>query len=132
MRPDRIQRAVLLLLLAAAMLPSGAAAQPKPTPANPAAQPRPAPAHPTANATLLGQFGDWGAYTASPGGKKVCFALAKPASMVDTPANRRTAANPVYMFISTRPGESVKDEVSMLVTGYQLKVNTEATVTVGG
>src|SRR6185436_18166108 len=53
-------------------------------------------------------------------------------SMVDTPANRRTATNPVYMFISTRPGEKVKEEVSMLVTGYQLKANTEATVTVGG
>jgi hypothetical protein len=144
MRPDRFQRAVLPLLLAAAILPSVAVAQPKPAapanpaaqpkpaaPANPAAQPRPAPANPSANATLLGQFGDWGAYTASPGGSKVCFALAKPASTVDTPANRRTAANPVYMFISTRPGEKVKEEVSMLVTGYQLKANTEATVTVG-
>jgi len=30
--------------------------------------------------TLLGQFGDWGAYTASPGGKKVCFTSAKPAN----------------------------------------------------
>ncbi len=131
MRPDRIQRAVLPLLLAAAIVPQVAVAQPKPAPANPAAQPRPAPANPAAQATLLGQFGDWGAYTASPGGSKVCFALAKPASMVDTPANRRTAANPVYMFISTRPGEKVKDEVSVLVTGYQLKGNTEATVTVG-
>jgi hypothetical protein len=144
MRPDRFQRAVLPLLLAAAILPSVAvaqpkpaapanpAAQPKPAPAGPAAQPRPAPVNPSANATLLGQFGDWGAYAASPGGSKVCFALAKPASMADTPANRRTAANPVYMFISTRPGEKVKEEVSMLVTGYQLKANTEATVTVGG
>jgi invasion protein IalB len=130
MRPDRIQR-VALLFLAAAIMPSVAVAQPKPAPANPAAQPRPAPSNPAAQATLLGQFGDWGAYTASPGGSKVCFALAKPASMVDTPANRRTAANPVYMFISTRPGEKVKDEVSVLVTGYQLKGNTEATVTVG-
>ena len=123
--------AVLPLLLAAAIVPSVAVAQPKPAPANPAAQPKPAPANPAAQATLLGQFGDWGAYTASPGGSKVCFALAKPASMVDTPANRRTAANPVYMFISTRPGEKVKDEVSVLVTGYQFKANTEATVTVG-
>jgi hypothetical protein len=113
--------------------PANPAAQPKPAaPANPAAKPRPAPANPSANATLLGQFGDWGAYMASPGGSKVCFALAKPASMLDAPANRRTAANPVYMFISTRPGEKVKEEVSMLVTGYQLKANTEATVTVGG
>jgi predicted extracellular nuclease len=57
--------------------------------------------------------------------------LAKPTSSVDTPANRRTAANPVYMFVSTRPSENVKDEVSMLVTGYALKSNTEASVSVG-
>jgi hypothetical protein len=145
MTPHQFRRAILPLVLAAAIVPSIAAAQPKPAPAGPAAQPkpaptqpkpvpaqpRPAPANPVAQATLLGQFGDWGAYTASPGGSKVCFALAKPASMVDSPANRRTAANPVYMFISTRPGESVKDEVSMLVTGYQFKGSTEATVTVG-
>jgi invasion protein IalB len=127
MTPHQFRRAILPLVLAAAIVPSIAAAQPKPVPS----QPRPAPANPVAQATLLGQFGDWGAYTASPGGSKVCFALAKPASMVDSPANRRTAANPVYMFISTRPGESVKDEVSMLVTGYQFKGSTEATVTVG-
>jgi hypothetical protein len=34
---------------------------------------------PAEQAVLLGQFGDWGAYKATPGGKKVCFALAKPA-----------------------------------------------------
>src|SRR5262249_41475660 len=39
------------------------------------------PAKPTAAAgdtqpTLLGQYGDWGAYTAAPGGAKVCFAFA--------------------------------------------------------
>ena len=122
MTPGRPQRALLLLLLfaAAVALPSAASAQPKPAAGNP-----------TAQATLLGQFGDWGAYTASPGGNKVCFALAKPTSSQDNPPNRRTAANPVYMFVSTRPSESVKEEVSMLVTGYQLKGNTEATVTVG-
>ena len=31
-----------------------------------------------AEPTLIGQFGTWGAYTATPNGKKVCFALAKP------------------------------------------------------
>ena len=62
-------RFVLPLVAAAALgVSSGAVAQPKP------------PASPTAQATLLGQYGDWGAYTASPGGQKVCFALAKPTS----------------------------------------------------
>jgi len=140
MRPHRPRRAVLpLLCLAALALPSTAFGQAAPAPPRPAAPataaPKPAPpkpaAGPTAQATLLGQFGDWGAYTASPGGAKVCFALAKPVSSVDEPPNRRTAANPVYMFISTRPSENVKEEVSMLVTGYALKGNTEATVAVG-
>ena len=121
MRPNRPEWPILSLQIAAAIaLASAAAAQPKPPAANPAAQ-----------ATLLGQFGDWGAYTASPGGHKVCFALSKPTSSLDVPPNRRTAANIVYLFISTRPDENVKDEVSMLVTGYTLKGNSEAAVTVG-
>jgi invasion protein IalB len=95
------------------------------------AQPKPA-VNPTAQATLLGQYGDWGAYTATPGGQKVCFALAKPTSSVDNPPNRRTAANPVYMFISTRPAEKVSNEVSVLVTGYVFKPNSEASVAVAG
>jgi invasion protein IalB len=107
------------------LLSQVAAAQP----ANPGAKP---PANPTAHATLLGQYGDWGAYTASPGGQKVCFALAKPTSSTDVPPNRRTAANAVYMFISTRPAEKVSNEISMLVTGYVLKPNSEASVAVGG
>jgi invasion protein IalB len=94
------------------------------------AQPKPA-ASPTAQATLLGQYGDWGAYSASPGGQKVCFALAKPTSSVDNPPNRRTAANVVYMFISTRPSEKVSNEVSVLVTGYAFKPNSEASVAIG-
>jgi invasion protein IalB len=118
MRPTP-NRLALMLAATALALPSVAVAQPKP------------PASPTAQATLLGQYGDWGAYTASPGGQKVCFALAKPSSSVDNPPNRRTAANPVYMFISTRPAEKVSNEVSVLVTGYEFKPNTEASVAVG-
>jgi invasion protein IalB len=117
----RIVRHILPLVAAAALAPtSGAVAQPKPA------------ANPTAQATLLGQYGDWGAYTATPGGQKVCFALAKPTSSVDNPPNRRTAVNVVYLFISTRPAEKVSNEVSVLVTGYVFKANTEASVAVGG
>jgi len=131
-----------LLIAAPLALATAAPAQqppaaPKPaTPAAPkpaAAAPKPAaaPANPTAQATLLGQFGDWGAYTATPGGRKVCFALSKPTSSVDNPPNRRTSGNVVYMFISSRPADKVKDEVSMLVTGYALKPNADASLAVG-
>jgi invasion protein IalB len=84
---------------------------------------------PTAGATLLGQYGDWGAYTASPGGKKVCFALAKPASSSTNPPNR--PRDPAWLFVSTRPAEKVKEEVSVII-GYPFKPNSDATVEVGG
>lgn len=78
---------------------------------------------------LLGQYGDWGAYTATPGGKKICFALAKPAGSQTNPANR--PRDPAYMFISSRPTEKVKDEVSIVI-GYGFKPNSDATIDLGG
>src|SRR3977135_2577684 len=56
--------------------------------------------------TLLGTFGDWGAYTASPAGKKVCFALAKPANSQTTPPGR--PRDPALLFVSARPPEKGK------------------------
>jgi len=102
------------------------AAKPKPREATPK-PPVPAPLAGAAKPTLLGQFGDWGAYTATPGGKKVCFALAKPASAETKPERPR---NQPYMFISTRPAEKVNNEVSIIV-GYPFKTSTEATAEVG-
>lgn len=78
--------------------------------------------------TLLGQYGDWGAYTASPGGKKICFAIAKPSSSETNPPNR--PRNPAYMFISSRPGDKVSNEISIII-GYPFKSSTEATLAVG-
>lgn len=133
--------AVLLALMSAsaaqqqtAPKPAAPAAAPKPAapkpaapkPAAPAAQP--AAANPAAGATLLGQFGDWGAYTASPGGKKVCFALGKPNASATNPAGR--PRDPAFLFVSTRPAEKVKEEVSVII-GYPFKAGSEAAVQVG-
>ncbi len=109
------------LIAAAVAMTTPASAQQLAQAAQKPAATKPAAPSPTAQATLLGQFGDWGAYTATPGGRKVCFILSKPTSSTDNPPNRRTAANIVYIFVSTRPAEKVKEEVSMLVTGYALK-----------
>jgi hypothetical protein len=79
--------------------------------------------------TLIGQFGGWGAYTAAPNGKKVCFALAKPSSSKTTPANR--PRDPAYAFVSIRPSEKVFNEVSIMI-GYALKPGSESTLDVGG
>ena len=145
MTENRAFRCLLPLLVAGAfMMPAPLMAQDQPPPApKPAAKPKPKPkppaaqdapaaaANPAAQATLLGQFGDWGAYAAKPNGRQVCFALAKPTVSEDTPANRRTAANAVYMFISTRPSEKVRDEVSILVTGYEFKPSADAGLAIG-
>ncbi len=94
------------------------------------APPKQEAAKPAASAepTLVGQFGTWGAYTAMPNGKKVCFALAKPSSQKSIPANR--PRDPAYAFVSTRPAEKVANEVSINI-GYPLKPGSEAALEVG-
>ena len=82
-----------------------------------------------AEPTLIGQFGTWGAYTATPNGKKVCFALAKPSSSKTNPPNR--PRDPAYAFVSTRPAEKVVNEVSIMI-GYALKPGSESSLEVGG
>jgi Invasion associated locus B (IalB) protein len=82
-----------------------------------------------AEPTLIGQFGTWGAYSATPNGKHVCFALAKPSSSKTNPPNR--PRDPAYAFVSTRPAEKVVNEVSIMI-GYALKPGSESTLEVGG
>ena len=156
MRIQRLGEAILPLLLAAALAaPAMAQQDPDSDSAAPAAavpikkpkpKPKPVAAAPAATApeaapraatppavggvkpTLLGQYGDWGAYAASPGGKKVCFAIAKPVSSETNPPNR--PRNPIFMFISTRPTDKVVNEVSVII-GYPFKPGTEASVDIG-
>ncbi|MDB5515332.1 MAG: hypothetical protein JWQ17_2090 [Tardiphaga sp.] len=104
----------------------------KPVPAKPESKPAPAAAAAVsggAEPTLIGQFGTWGAYTATPNGKKVCFALAKPSSSKTNPPGR--PRDPAYAFVSTRPAEKVTNEVSIMI-GYQLKPGSESSLEVGG
>ena len=115
-------RAIALLTVAAVMSCTAAIAQTKPAPKKPAKP------EPTEQAVLLGQFGDWGAYQASPGGKKVCFALSKPKVSQTNPPGRKR--DPAYLFVSTRPAENVRNEVSVII-GYSFKPNSEATAEVG-
>ena len=113
----------------AASLATGALAQQQP------AAPKAAPSKPATTAavggaqpTLLGQFGDWGAYTASPSGSKVCFALGKPKNSQTNPPGRNR--DPAYIFISTRPSENVRNEVSVII-GYPFKEASDATAEIG-
>jgi invasion protein IalB len=127
--------AFILALLTPAAVAQQAPSPPAQPPAKPPAAAQPAKpaatAAPTAGdtqPTLLGQYGDWGAYTASPGGKKVCFALGKPKTTKTEPAGRKR--DPAYVFISSRPAEKVKNEVSIII-GYPFKPESDATAEIG-
>jgi Invasion associated locus B (IalB) protein len=145
----RIAVGALSIALAGLLGPVAFAQQPpQPAPAPKPAAPKPAapkaaapkaaaPAKPANTAaavtgdvkpTLLGQYADWGAYTASPGGNKICFALAKPKSSKTEPPGR--SRDQTYMFVSSRPAENVKHEVSVMV-GYPFKTTSDATAEIG-
>jgi invasion protein IalB len=109
-----LRNTIAILAASACAFATAASAQDKPKP--------------TDQATLLGQFGDWGAYKATPGGKTVCFALSKPTSAVTDPPGRNR--DPSYAFVSTRPAEKVKNEVSIIV-GYPQKPGVDASATIG-
>ena len=143
MRTIRAYRSIPLALAAAVGLWTVASAQQSPpakqakpaaksetksAPAKQSKQPAQGAAAGGAQPSLLGQFGDWGAYTASNAGKKVCYALAKPSSQATDPPNR--PRDPAYIFVSTRPSENVRNEISIVI-GYPFKPGSDATVDIG-
>ena len=75
----------------------------------------------------VGTYGDWGAYVTQGAKEKTCYALAKPGQRLPSGLNR----DPAYVFISTRPGENVKNEVSIIM-GFGMKDGTEASADIGG
>jgi hypothetical protein len=76
-------------------------------------------------AVQLGTFGEWGAY-ATQGKPKTCYALAQPKSREPASIKR----DPAYVFISTRPSENVKSEISVIM-GFPMKDGSEATAEIG-
>ena len=84
-----------------------------------------APAADPAKPTLVGSFGDWGAY-ATQGKSRVCYALGKPKDRSPAALKKEQA----YVFISNRPSEGVKNEISVIM-GVPLKEAADARAEVG-
>jgi hypothetical protein len=78
--------------------------------------------------SLLVQFADWGTYFATPGGKRVCFALSKPTTQKIEPPGRKR--DPAFLFVSNRPSESVRNEVFLKI-GYPFKPNSDVIAEIG-
>lgn len=85
----------------------------------------PAAAQDQSQSKAVAQFGDWAVYV-SISAPKICYATSQPKSRA--PANLKR--DPAYFFISTRPSEKVKNEVTVTV-GFPLKEGSDATLTVG-
>lgn len=75
---------------------------------------------------LVGTFGDWSAYRTQGGKAKVCYALAQPKDR--SPSSLKKVA--AHIFISNRPAENVKNEISMIM-GVPLKESADAKAEVG-
>jgi hypothetical protein len=74
---------------------------------------------------LLEAYHDWTAYMAQ-GKEKTCYALASPKDRTPNALKR----DPAYVFISNRPGENVRNEVSIIM-GFAMKDNSEAKAEIG-
>jgi invasion protein IalB len=97
-------------------------------PAKPKEDPQPAQGAGAGGAapSLIAQYGDWGVYISQTPKTKVCYALSQPKDRQPGGLKR----DPGYFFISTRPGENVHNEVSVVV-GFTIKDGADAIVDVG-
>ena len=115
--------AISMIAMAMIAIPTAASAQAKKTPPKQAAsQPTAQPAGPIE----LAKFNDWGAYATNTPRGKVCYALSEPKTR--EPAGLKRDAG--YVFVSIRPAEGVKNEVSFRF-GFSPKEKSEAKVSVG-
>lgn len=73
----------------------------------------------------VGTYGEWGVFTAK-GKGKTCYALAQPKDRA--PASLKRDAG--YIFISNRPAENVRNEVSIIM-GFAMKDNSDAKAEIG-
>jgi hypothetical protein len=79
-----------------------------------------------ANQQLLGQFNDWSAYSATTDKGKLCFVIAQPKKRVPEGLKR----DPAYLFITHRPADKVRNEISVQV-GFPMKEGSTADVSIG-
>lgn len=76
--------------------------------------------------TPLQQYERWSTYTYTAAGAKVCYIVTQPSASEPKGVNR----DPVFMFITNRPKEGVRHEVSV-IAGYPYKDGSKTQVKIG-
>ena len=122
--------AVLFLASGAALVGTGQASSK--TRAKPAAKPEQSgavslDANKAGKPSQVASYGDWGVFVAQGEKSKTCYALATPKERVPSGLKR----DPAYVFIADRPGENVRDEVSVIM-GFSMKEGGAARAEIGG
>ena len=98
--------AVTALCAASAFVPAAAAAT-KPA----KAAPKPGTKDEASKPALVATFGDWNVFVGEVGKGRICYTLAQPKSREPASLKR----DPGYAFISDRPAEGVRNEVSFIM-----------------
>ena len=78
------------------------------------------------NLKSIGKFKDWESFALSQNGNKVCFAQSIP--VVRAP--KKLKREPSRLFVSFRPAENIKNEVSV-TNGYEFKLKAPVTAKSG-
>ncbi len=76
---------------------------------------------PAAKPALVGTYGDWSVFQSQSGKDRICYTLAQPKDRAPADLKR----DPAYAFISERPGEGVRNEVSFIM-GFDVATPTAA------
>jgi invasion protein IalB len=69
---------------------------------------------------LVATFGDWNVFVAEAGKGRICYTLAQPKTREPASLKR----DPGYAFISDRPGEGVRNEVSFIM-GFDIAAGAD-------
>ena len=74
-----------------------------------------------AKPALVGTYGDWSVFQSQAGKGRICYALAQPKERAPADLKR----DPGYAFISERPAEGVRNEVSFIM-GFDVAIPGDA------
>jgi hypothetical protein len=79
-----------------------------------------------ADPELLGEFGDWAAYTYKASDSKVCYVSSRPKESLPKNVKR----DPAFFLVTNMPGRKVRGEISTII-GYPFKKDSTAELNIG-
>ena len=104
-------RAIGFAVAAACAACALAPCPPPPQPPRPSPRPNRRTKQEAAKPSLVATFGDWNVFVGEVGKGRICYTLAQPKSREPASLKR----DPGYAFISDRPAEGVRNEVSFIM-----------------